>query len=148
MRRIRLLMMLALSVTLLSLSAGMGCCNDIGKVELKPEGWRLNEPAFVVPVQAGRETVQLIETQAAEIAALRDYVASVDVTIAALSADVAELEAAHGRERAAWSHGVEALQRSNKKLKCPWAVGLFGGWDAVHNEVVAGVGVTYSLFRF
>ena len=75
--------------------------------------------------------------------------------IAALSADVLDLQAAVDEERAGWQQSLaalkkntDAMQKKIKKLQNPWAVGLFAGWDAIHQEGVVGVGIVYSLVRF
>lgn len=101
-----------------------------------------------MPLQDGRDTVELIETQAAEIEALRRYVSSRDRMVDAISADIAALEGSVARERAAWQKNVEKLQRQNKKLRSPWAVGAFAGYDAIHREACVGVGLVYSFWRF
>ena len=101
-----------------------------------------------MPLQDGRDTVELIETQAAEIGALRRYVTSQDRIVDTISANIAALEAAQAKERAAWHSRVENLQRSNKKLMSPWSIGAFAGYDAIHREACVGVGLVYSFWRF
>ncbi|MCQ4763505.1 hypothetical protein NE577_05425 [Cloacibacillus evryensis] len=92
--------------------------------------------------------MELIETQAAEIGALRKCVSSQDRIVDAISADIAVLEGAVVRERAAWQKNVEEIQRSNKKLRSPWSIGAFAGYDAIHREACVGVGLVYSFWRF
>lgn len=121
---------------------------DTGKIELRPKGYSLTNEAYVVPVTDGRDTVELIETQAAEIGALRKCVSSQDRIVDAISADIAVLEGAVVRERAAWQKNVEEIQRSNKKLRSPWSIGAFAGYDAIHREACVGVGLVYSFWRF
>lgn len=119
-----------------------------GKIELQPKGYCLTNEAYVVPVADGRDTVEMLESQAAEIGALRSYVSSQDRMIAAISSDFAALEGAQAQERAAWQRSVEKLQRSNKKLRSPWLLGFFGGYDALHREFSVGVGICFSVVRF
>lgn len=140
-------MWLALITTAL-LTVGTACWGDTGRVELRPKGYSLTGEAYVVPLQDGRDTVELIETQAAEIGALRKCVSSQDRIVDAISADIAVLEGAVVRERAAWQKNVEEIQRSNKKLRSPWSIGAFAGYDAIHREACVGVGLVYSFWRF
>ncbi|WP_278549954.1 hypothetical protein [Cloacibacillus evryensis] len=130
------------------LTVGTACLADTGKIELRPKGYSLTNEAYVVPVTDGRDTVELIETQAAEIGALRKCVSSQDRIVDAISADIAVLEGAVVRERAAWQKNVEEIQRSNKKLRSPWSIGAFAGYDAIHREACVGVGLVYSFWRF
>lgn len=101
-----------------------------------------------MPLQDGRDTVEMLESQAAEIAALRRHVSSQDRMVDSISADIAALEAATARERDAWRREAEKLQRQNEKLRSPWSVGVFAGYDAIHQEGCVGVGVVYSFWRF
>lgn len=94
------------------------------------------------------EYYETIQIQARHIKAQK-------ATIEALSGDIADINTARLAERAAWQASLtsangkaEKLEKNNKKLARPWAVGLFGGWDAIHQEGVVGVGIVYSLIRF
>lgn len=133
---------------LTSLCAGTACWGGTGKIELRPEGHVLTERAYVVPLADGRDTVEMIESQAAEIGALRKYVSSQDRIVDTISADIAALEAARMREREAWARSVEKLQKSNERLRSPWSVGLFAGYDVIHQEACVGVGLVFSFWRF
>lgn len=148
MRRKMLCAMLTGLTILALLTVGTACWGDTGRVELRPKGYALTEQSYVVPLQDGRDTVELIETQAAEIGALRKCVSSQDRIVDAISADIAVLEGAVVRERAAWQKNIEKLQRSNEKLRSPWSVGAFAGYDAIHREACVGVGLVYSFWRF
>ncbi len=148
MRRKMLCAMSAGLTMLALLTVGTACLADTGKIELRPKGYSLTNEAYVVPVTDGRDTVELIETQAAEIGALRKCVSSQDRIVDAISADIAVLEGAVVRERAAWQKNVEEIQRSNKKLRSPWSIGAFAGYDAIHREACVGVGLVYSFWRF
>lgn len=148
MRKMLLGAMSAGLMILTSLSAGTACWGDTGKIELRPKGYLLTDEAYVVPLADGRDTVEMLESQAAEIGALRRYVSSQDRIVDTVSADIAALEAARMREREAWTRSVERLQRENKKLRSPWSVGVFAGYDAVHREACVGVGLVFSFWRF
>ena len=140
-------MLLALMM-LVSLIAGTAFCGGTGRVELRPAGYELTAPAYVVPVRDGRDTVELIETQAAELSALREYLAAQNAGLEQIVDEFETLEAAVAEERAAWEKEAEKLSRQNRRLSSPWAVGLFGGYDPFRDEAVCGVGVTYSVVRF
>lgn len=101
-----------------------------------------------MPVRDGRDTVELIETQAAELSALREYLAAQNASLERVAAEFETLEAAVAEERAAWQKEAEKLSRQNRRLSSPWAVGLFGGYDQFRKEAVCGVGVTYAVIRF
>lgn len=148
MRRITSCAMLLTLMMLVSLIAGTASWGGTGRVELRPAGYELTEPAYVVPVRDGRDTVELIETQAAELSALREYLAAQNAGLEQIVDEFETLEAAVAEERAAWEKEAEKLSRQNRRLSSPWAVGLFGGYDPFRDEAVCGVGVTYSVVRF
>lgn len=101
-----------------------------------------------MPVRDGRDTVELIETQAAELAALREYLSAQNASLEQIAGEFETLEAAVADERAAWQKEAEKLANQNRRLSSPWAVGLFGGYDPFRDEGVCGVGVTYAIIRF
>lgn len=101
-----------------------------------------------MPVRDGRDTVELIETQAAELTALREYLAARNASLEQIAGEFEALEAAVNKERAAWQAETERLANQNRRLSSPWAVGLFGGYDPFRGEAVCGVGVVYSVIRF
>lgn len=101
-----------------------------------------------MPVRDGRDTVELIETQAAELVALREYLAAQNASLEQIAEKFDALEAAVKEERAAWQSETERLAKQNSRLSSPWAVGLFGGYDPFRDEAVCGVGVVYSVIRF
>ena len=148
MRRITSCAMLLALMMLVSLIAGTASWGDTGSIELRPAGYELTAPAYVVPVRDGRDTVELIETQAAELSALREYLAAQNASLERVAAEFETLEAAVAEERAAWQKEAEKLSRQNRRLSSPWAVGLFGGYDPFRKEAVCGVGVTYAVIRF
>ena len=148
MRRRKLFATSVLIVTMLLLAAGTAGSEDTGNIELRPAGYKLIEPAYVVPVRDGRDTVELIETQAAELSALREYLAAQNARLEQIADEFETLKAAVAEERAAWQKEAEKLSRQNRRLSSPWAVGLFGGYDPFRGEAVCGVGVTYAVIRF
>ena len=101
-----------------------------------------------MPVRDGRDTVELIETQAAELSALREYLAAQNASLEQIAEEFETLKATVAEERAAWQKEAEKLSRQNRRLSSPWAVGLFGGYDPFRDEAVCGVGVTYAVIRF
>ena len=148
MRKIMSCVMLLTLMMLVSLIAGTASWGGTGRVELRPAGYELTAPAYVVPVRDGRDTVELIETQAAELSALREYLAAQNAGLEQIVDEFETLEAAVAEERAAWQAETERLAKQNRRLSSPWAVGLFGGYDPFRDEVVCGVGVVYSVIRF
>ena len=101
-----------------------------------------------MPVHDGRDTVELIESQAAELTALREYLAAQNASIEQIAKEFETLEASVADERAAWQSETERLTKQNRRLSSPWAVGFFGGYDPFRDEAVCGVGVVYSVVRF
>lgn len=101
-----------------------------------------------MPVSDGRDTVELIETQAAELTALREYLAAQNASLEQVAEAFSELEAAVDEERKAWRNEAAKLTKRNERLASPWAVGLFGGYDPFREEAVCGLGITYAVVRF
>ena len=101
-----------------------------------------------MPVRDGRDTVELIETQAAELTALREYLAAQNASLERIAEEFGALDAAVTEERKAWQREAEKLAQRNKRLSSPWAIGFFGGYDPFRDEAVCGVGVTYAVIRF
>lgn len=148
MRRITSCAMLLTLMMLVSLIAGTASWGDTGKVELRPAGYKLTAPAYVVPVRDGRDTVELIETQAAELSALREYLAAQNANLEQIADEFETLKAAVTEERKAWHDEAEKLAQRNERLSSPWSIGFFGGYDPFRGEAVCGVGVTYAVIRF
>lgn len=148
MRRKKLFSVLALTAMLILLAAGTACSEGTGNIELRQTGYELTAPAYVVPVRDGRDTVELIETQAAELAALREYLAAQNASLEQVAEEFEALEATVAEERAAWQDEAAKLTKRNERLASPWAVGLFGGYDPFREEAVCGFGITYSVVRF
>ena len=101
-----------------------------------------------MPVHDGRDTVELIETQAAELSALHEYLAAQNASLERVAAEFETLETAVAEERQAWQREAEKLAQRNESLSSPWSIGFFGGYDPFRDEAVCGVGVTYSVVRF
>lgn len=148
MRRMMSCTILLTLMILVSLIAGTASWGGTGSIELRPAGYKLTEPAYVVPVRDGRDTVELIETQAAELSALREYLAAQNANLEQIAAEFETLEAAVEEERKAWHDEAEKLAQRNKRLASPWSIGFFGGYDPFRDEAVCGVGVTYAVIRF
>ena len=148
MRRKRLLRASALILTTILLAAGTACSGDTGSISLRPAGYELSAPAYVVPVCDGRDTVELIETQAAELTALREYLSAQNASMEQIAKEFETLEAAVKEERVAWQKEAERLTKQNRRLSSPWGIGLFGGYDPFRDEAVCGVGITYAVIKF
>lgn len=148
MRRNKQLRMSTLILTLILLAAGTACSEDTGNIELRPAGYELTAPAYVVPVCDGRDTVELIETQTAELSALREYLSAQNASLEQIAREFSALETAVVEERKAWQSEAEKLSQRNERLSSPWAIGFFGGYDPFRDEAVCGVGVTYAVVRF
>ena len=71
----------ALTATLILLAAGTACSDDTESISLRPAGYKLTALAYVVPVHDGRDTVELIETQAAELTALKEYLSAQNASL-------------------------------------------------------------------
>lgn len=148
MRRMTLCVTLLTILTIVSLIAGTASWGGTGNIELRQTGYKLDAPAYVVPVSDGRDTVELIEMQAAELTALREYLATQNASLEQVAEAFSELEAAVDEERKAWRNEAAKLTKRNERLASPWAVGFFGGYDPFREEAICGVGITYSVVRF
>ena len=148
MRRITSCAMLLALMMLVSLIAGTASWGGTGKVELRPAGYELTAPAYVVPVRDGRDTVELIETQAAELSALSEYLAAQNASLERVAAEFETLEAAVAEERQAWHDEAEKLAQRNERLSSPWSIGFFGGDEPFRDGGGCGVGGTNSVGRF
>lgn len=148
MRRLIFSAMWLTLLTTVLLIVGTVCWGDTGKIELRPKGYALTTEAYVVPLRDGRDTVEMMESQAAELGVLRRHVFSQDRIVDTISADIVALEGAVAKEREAWLNSSQKLQRQNEKLRSPWSIGAFAGYDAIHREACVGVGLVYSFWRF
>lgn len=130
----RLFFVLMLSLTMLLLMSGT---SDSANITIGQFGTTLTEPAYIVPLKDGRDTLALIESQSAEIETLWDAISKKDIQIDKL-VDLAETT--NSKRLIA----EEKLQREKKKR---WGLGVFGGVGH-RGEAVIGVGVTYNLIKF
>lgn len=116
---------------------------------------QLTESSYVVPLQDGRDTLELIDTQFAEVEALRGIVASKDIQIDKLILAVQDLNKNRLQERAEWQDQVKIINDKNYELNNDlttekhkrWGIGIFGGM-AHTGESVIGIGITYSIIKF
>lgn len=115
----------------------------------------VTESAYIVPLKDGRDTLELIDTQSAEVKALQGIVASKDIQIDKLISAVEDLNRNRVQERTEWQEQVGALANKNvvleKKLATEkrkrWGIGIVGGL-AHTGEGVIGIGITYNFLRF
>ena len=126
----------------------MSCWANTSAIKLMPRGHALNEAAYVVPVADGRETVELIEVQVAELKIKDAYIASCDAKLQQLDISILSLEEAVKNEREEWKRSVQKLEKDVKSLKSPLGIGLFGGYDPFKREAVVGIGLVYQILRF
>ena len=126
-----------------------------GKIKTAAQGTILTEGAYLVPIEDGRDTLELIDTQSAEITALRGIVASKDIQIDKLISAVKDLNRNRLQERAEWQTQVKSISDKNYELNNDltrekhkrWGIGIFGGM-AHTGEGVIGIGITYSIIKF
>ena len=126
-----------------------------GKIKTAAQGTILTEGAYLVPLKDGRDTLELIDTQSAEVKALQGIVASKDVQIDKLILAVQDLNRNRLQERAEWQGQVKNISDKNYELNNDlnkekhkrWGIGIFGGM-ARTGESVIGIGITYSIIKF
>jgi len=118
-------------------------------------GAKLTDAAYVVPLKDGRDTMELIDTQSAEISALRQILASKDAQIDRLISAVEDLNKNRLQERSEWQGQVKTLHEEKDVLETTltkeqhkrWAVGPFIGVTHI-GECVIGIGITYATILF
>ena len=84
MRNARPLKLLPILIMMLLLLPGMPASANTGspgKIKTAAQGTILTEGAYLVPLKDGRDTLELIDAQSAEITALRGIVTSKDIQI-------------------------------------------------------------------
>lgn len=126
-----------------------------GKIKTAAPGTILTESAYLVPLEDGRDTLELIDTQSAEVKALQGIVASKDIQIDKLISAVEDLNRNRLQERTEWQTQVQALHETNNKLETTLtkekhkrlAIGPFIGL-AHTGEGVIGIGITYAIISF
>lgn len=109
----------------------------------------------MVPLKDGRDTLELIDTQSAEIKALQGIVASKDIQIDRLIFAVEDLNKNRLQERTEWQTQVNTLHEKNielgttlrKEQRKRLAVGPFVG-VAHTGEGIIGIGITYAIILF
>lgn len=109
--------------------------------------WSPSEGAYIVSEADAIDTLKLIESQAAEIAALRNILDEQNAQIDRVQVAYNSLSDARAFERDAWQKQVSQLEselRRQKRKKI--AFGPFVGYDT-HGEWGAGIGVTYKVFE-
>ena len=126
-----------------------------GKIKTVTPGTIVTESAYLVPLEDGRDTLELIDTQSAEITALQGIVASKDIQIDRLISAVEDLNRNRLEERTEWQTQVQSLHKINNKLETTLAnekhkrlaIGPFIGL-AHTGEGVIGIGITYAIISF
>ena len=119
------------------------------------QGTIVTESAYIVPLKDGRDTLELMDTQSAEVEALRGIVASKDIQIDRLILAVKDLNSNRLQERAEWQTQVKNISDKNYELNNDlnrekhkrWAIGPFIG-VAHAGEIVVGIGVTFAIIKF
>ena len=158
MQRKKLLKLSLILIMMLSLLPGIPASANTGsegKIKILSPGMQLTESSYVVPLQDGRDTLELIDTQFAEVEALRGIVASKDVQIDKLILAVQDLNRNRIQERNEWQTQVQSLHEINNKLETTLAkekhkrltIGPFIGL-AHTGEGVIGIGITYNIIGF
>ena len=118
-------------------------------------GTIVTESAYIVPLKDGRDTLELIDTQSAEVKALQSIVASKDIQIDKLISAVEDLNRNRLQERTEWQIQVNTLHEINNELETTLtkekrkrlAIGPFIGL-AHTGEAVIGFGITYDFVKF
>ena len=126
-----------------------------GKVKTAVPGTIITESAYLVPLEDGRDTLELIDTQSVEIKALQGIVASKDIQIDKLISAVEDLNRNRLQERAEWQTQVKNMSDKNYELNMNltnekqkrWAIGPFLGITHT-GEFMVGIGITYSIIKF
>lgn len=158
MRNARPLGLLLILIMMLLLLPGMPASantGNSGKIKTATPGTTVTESVYLVPLQDGRDTLELIDTQSAEVEALRGIVASKDIQIDRLILAVKDLNSNRLQERAEWQGQVKNISDKNYELNNDlnkekhkrWGIGIFGGM-AHTGESVIGIGITYSIIKF
>lgn len=158
MQRKKLLKLSLILIMMLSLLPGMPASANTGnegKIKILSQGTKLTEISYVVPIQDGRDTLELIDTQSAGVKALQGIVASKDIQIDKLILAVQDLNRNRLQERAEWQTQVKNISDKNYELNMDltkekhkrWTIGPFIG-VAHTGEGVIGIGITYSIVKF
>lgn len=158
MRNARPLGLSLLLIMMLLLLPGMPASANTGnegKIKILSPGTQLTESSYVVPLKDGRDTLELIDTQSAEVKALQGIVASKDIQIDKLISAVEDLNRNRLQERAEWQTQVKNMSDKNYELNMNltnekqkrWAIGPFLGITHT-GEAVVGISITYAIIKF
>lgn len=126
-----------------------------GKIKMAAPGTIVTESAYIVPLKDGRDTLELIDTQSAEVKALQSIVASKDIQIDKLISAFEDLNRNRLQERTEWQTQVQSLHEKNNDLETTitkekskrLAIGPFIGL-AHTGEGVIGIGISYAIILF
>ena len=141
-------LVLTFSVVMLLLMLGTPASSNIEEIHLRPRGYELDTPAYIVSPRNARDTLALIAEQDAELKALREHITRQGEDIRALNYDITQIEENVGLERAAWTQKNATLAKEVRRLHSPWALGFFGGYDPIRKEGIVGIGLVFSIMRF
>jgi len=158
MRRIKLRKLSLILIMMMLLLPGIPASantENLGTIKISFPGTQLTEPAYIVPVKDGRDTLELIDTQSAEILALREIAELKDMQIDKLIAAIEDLNTNRLAERSEWQTQVKNLYSENTALdkkfstekRKRWGIGVCAGVDHT-GQAVVGFGITYSLVKF
>lgn len=158
MRNAKLLKLFQILIMMLLLLPGMPASANTespGKIKTAVQGTIVTESAYIVPLKDGRDTLELMDTQSAEVKALQGIVASKDIQIDRLILAVKDLNSNRLQERAEWQTQVKNISDKNYELNNDlnrekhkrWAIGPFIG-VAHAGEIVVGIGVTFAIIKF
>lgn len=126
-----------------------------GKIIIVNPGSIITERAYLVPIEDGKDTLELIDSQNAEITALRSILSTRDAEFEKLIEAIDELNSNRLLERAEWQSQATKLYEKNNTLEKTltkekskrWAIGPFVG--VTHSGcAVVGIGITYSIIKF
>lgn len=158
MQKIKLLKLSLILIMMMLLLPGIpasGNTENLGTIKISFPGTQLTEPAYIVPVKDGRDTLELIDTQSAEISTLRDIMVSKDLQVDKLIAAIEDLNTNRLAERSEWQTQVKNLYSENTALdkkfstekRKHWGIGVCAGVDHT-GQAVIGFGITYSFIKF
>ena len=140
-----------LLLSALLMSCGFSCAALAQGIVFQyvPEGYQTQAAGYWASEDTGRLILRTIRTYRRErdewkSAYEAEKQAAVDFA-SGITVRIDELNATLNDERSAWAARVAALERQARRR---WAVGVFGGWDAVRGEAVIGAGLVFSIVRF
>lgn len=119
-------------LTILLLTSSMLGCPSIASAEI-----RLENNSYIMSVQDGRDLLELIDTQDAEIQELWKAINKKDEQIDSLILASEELVNK--------TYQLEAKLEKEKAKR--FGIGVFAGMSQ-HGEAVIGIGITYTFLKF